>query len=88
MLQTECGYTPMEISAMTLHDIRRLNSHWQRMPPLRVLVMGVAHALGIKFDIKPSSAEAEQRQRQYMTADDAKRMIAITGGRVEGAERM
>ncbi len=77
-LQTDCGYTPKEIRAMTLFDVQRLISHWQQQPPLRVLVSAVAISLGIKLP------ESQSAKPSYMTEAEARRMIAQTGGRISG----
>ena len=63
---------------MTLHDVQRLNNHWRREPPLRVLVSAVAYSLGIKLP------EAQPENKSYITEAEARRMIAQTGGRIDG----
>lgn len=77
MLQTECSYTPSEIRAMTLHDVQRLSNHWRREPTLRVLARVIAEALGVKITPKAQAIKP-------MTYEEAKRMIAITRGRIDG----
>lgn len=63
---------------MTLHDVQRLHNHWRREPPLRVLVSAVASSLGIKLP------EAQSETKSYITEAEARRMIAQTGGRIDG----
>jgi hypothetical protein len=60
---------------MTIDDVNRLMTYWHKYPPLRDLV-----AAFIGFE---PAAETEQSDR-YMTADDLKRVMAMTGGRVPG----
>lgn len=80
MLQTECGYTPDEIRAMTLLDVQRLSSHWSKHPPLRMLVSLCASSLGVKLP----AMEAAKTKRQYMTAEEfaaqVQRINAVAGG--------
>jgi hypothetical protein len=61
---------------MTLDDVNRLFSHWAKYPPLRDLV-----AAFIGFEIPTPEEEGEKK---YMTADDFKRLMAQTGGRIPG----
>ncbi len=75
-LQTDCGYTPDQIREMTLPDIGRLMKHWSKYPPLRDLV-----AMAIEFEIPTDKPEENPK---YMTADDFKRLMAVTAGRVPG----
>ena len=70
---------------MTLHDVNRLNAHWRRVPPLRALVMAVPQALGVKVEPKGVAAAPPAPTSKYMTDADAKRFIAMTGGRIDGA---
>lgn len=62
---------------MTLDDINRLFKHWQKYPPLRDLV-----AAFVGFEIPPD----EPAESKYLTADDFKRMMAMTGGRIPGMD--
>jgi hypothetical protein len=75
---SECGYTPMEIRAMTLHDVGMLFRYWRKSPPTGALTLAIAVSLGMK---PPSEKPAEEKK--YMTADEFARMMAITGGRLE-----
>lgn len=68
---------------MTLADVSRLHAHWKTNPPLRVLVRGVGAALGIDWS-KIKAEEPAERQKKYMTADDARRLYEATGGRIPG----
>jgi hypothetical protein len=79
VLQAECGYTPAEIRAMTLHDVKRLNAHWRKHPPLRVLVSLVAASLGVKL---PEISETSTAS--HLTGDEAMRLFRATGGRIDG----
>ena len=76
MLQTECGYTPDEINAMTLLDVQRLANHWRRNPPLRMLVSLCAAALGVKLP----EAEPTPNKSKYMNADEFARFTNATDG--------
>lgn len=70
---------------MTLHDVDRIYKGWAKLPPLRLLVMQIGAALGVKYNLpKPTPIE----KSQYMTADDMRRMMAATGGRIEGVAAM
>lgn len=62
---------------MTLHDVNRLRRHWQYDPPLRMLVRYVGQTLGINLPERPDPAA-------HMTAEEAQRMFAATGGRIPG----
>lgn len=61
---------------MTLADVHRLMKHWSKFPPVRDLV-----AAAIGFEIP---TEETSDQPKYMTADDLKRLMAATGGRLPG----
>lgn len=78
-LQTECGYTPDEIRAMTLDDVQRLYKHWEKHPPLRALVASVAHSLGVKL---PQSDQPNKAL--HMNADEARALLEMTGGKIPG----
>jgi hypothetical protein len=60
---------------MTLDDVNRLLTYWGKYPPLRDLV-----AAFIGFEIPKDDPE----QQKYMTAEEFKRMFALTGGRIPG----
>lgn len=62
---------------MTLADVRRLHKHWEKFPPLRVLVAACGAALGVKL---PSAEDAPAP----MTAQEAQRLYEMTGGKVPG----
>lgn len=62
---------------MTLHDVGLIFTHWKRNPPLRALVMAIAVSLGMK------PPDAKEEPKQYMTADEFARLMAMTGGRLE-----
>lgn len=64
---------------MTLHDVRRFVRYADKNPPLRVLVMGCAAALGVKFE-NPST----RKPSKYLTAEEVRNLIRLTGGRVPG----
>ena len=74
---TECGYTPTEVREVSLLDYQSLVNHWRWQPPLRVLVAMCAVALGIKLPEKPDP-------KNHMTTEEALRMFAQTGGKIEG----
>lgn len=61
-----------------MHDVGRLFAHWRRTPPLRMLVAGIATALGMKL---PDPIDAQPKK--YMNEKEFARMIAITGGRMD-----
>lgn len=67
---------------MTFADTQRLFRHWDRNPPLRSLVSAIAHALGVKIstDVVDTS--------QHLTAEEAMRMMAVTGGRIDGVGKI
>jgi hypothetical protein len=73
-LQTDCGYTPEEIRLMTMADVHRLMKYWAKYPPVRDLV-----ASFVGFEM-PTDDPAPKP----MTAEEFKRMVAMTGGRVPG----
>jgi len=63
---------------MTLDDARLFTDHFTRHPPLRVLVKGVAAALGIKFELP------DDKPKKYLTAEELRLIVEATGGRVPG----
>lgn len=68
---------------MTLSDVSMMHRYWRRNPPLRVLVACVAKALGVEFpDL--SKANGKEPENKYMTAEELRRMIQATGGRIDG----
>lgn len=76
MLHNECGFTPLQVREMTLFDIERLNRHWEKVPPLRLIVMGVAKSLGVEFNLtqgKPKEPTAREAEAMI-------RMVNAVGG--------
>jgi len=71
-MQTDCGYTPMQICEMTFEDLDPLFAHWKRYPPLRDLVAGF-------IGFKPASATEEPK---HLSADDMQRLMRATGGKM------
>ncbi len=65
---------------MTLHDVRRLSDYAKLHPPVRVLVSYCALALGVKLPEPPDP----NKKSKYMTAEELRRMVDTTGGRVPG----
>ncbi len=63
---------------MTLHDVDRIYKGWAKMPPLRIAVMQIGAALGVKF---PS---LQPEKSKYMTAEEARVFMAQTGGKIDG----
>lgn len=61
-----------------LDDVARLFRHWAKYPPVRALV---ASAVG--FELPPEEDQIEP-EKKYMTADDLKRLMAMTGGKIPG----
>lgn len=61
---------------MCLDQAQDLFDYWKTYPPLRDLV-----AAFIGF--KPSETAAE-KSKQYMNADDLKRLMQMTGGKMPG----
>jgi hypothetical protein len=57
-----------------LFDVRRIFAHWKNYPPTRDLV---AAAIGFK----PKGSEPEKK---YLTAEDMRRIMRTTGGKVPG----
>lgn len=66
---------------MTLDDVNRLNRYWTDHPPLVDVVRYIAGALGIDLP-KPRDKNAK-----YMTEAEARRLQAMTGGRIPGVGR-
>lgn len=65
---------------MTLDDVHRLQRYWAKFPPVRYLVAGF-----VSFEIPKTFGDAEDDGTpKYMTAEDLKHMMAMTGGRVPG----
>ncbi len=64
---------------MTLHDVRRLSDYARMNPPVRVLVAMCAAALGVKLP-QPD----DNKSSKYLTAEELRRIIDATGGRVPG----
>lgn len=62
---------------MTFDDVYRLLKYWSSYPPLRDLV-----AAFVGFEIPSSAPEAAPEK--YMTADDFRRLMAMTGGKIPG----
>jgi hypothetical protein len=62
---------------MTMADVDRLFKYWAKYPPLRDLVAGF-----VGFEIP--KFEAEDDAPKYMTSDDLRRLMAMTGGRISG----
>ena len=60
---------------MTLEDVNRLFKYWSKYPPLRDLA-----AAFIGFEIPTSQPE----EKKYMTAEEFKRLVDMTGGRIPG----
>jgi hypothetical protein len=73
-LQTDCGYTPAQIREMTMADLNRLIKYWGKYPPIRDLV-----ASFVGFEMPTDEPAAK-----HMTAEEFKRMFAITGGKIAG----
>ena len=59
---------------MTLHDVQRLFNHWRKHPPLRVIVMGCAAALGVKI----RDGEESDDKPRHMTAEEAMSFVRQT----------
>lgn len=72
-LATDGGFSHAEISEMTLDDCEPYFAHWKRHPPLRFLAEAW---LGYK---PPDDAP-----KQYATAEDMRRIMEMTGGRIPG----
>jgi hypothetical protein len=68
--------TPAEICELMLDDVEELLDYWRVYPPVRDLV-----AAFVGFKPKDESASAESK---YMSADDLRRMMTATGGKVPG----
>ena len=62
---------------MTLADVDRMGRYWRKNPSTRMLVGVIAQFAGWE----PPAADSE---RNTMTADDVKLMIAATGGKMPG----
>lgn len=65
---------------MTLDDALMFSDHFKRHLPLRVLVMACAAALGVKFP----EFESKKPESKYLTAEEFRRIVQTTGGRVPG----
>lgn len=73
-LVTDGGLTFDEIRAMTLSDVERLFSHWNKFPPVRILV---AAFVGFKPD-DPEDG------KKYVTTEEARAFMRMTGGKIPG----
>jgi hypothetical protein len=73
-LATDCGYLPSAIDAMTLDDVEEIFEFWKKHPPMRVLAEAY-------LGYKPAE---EAPKPAYMTADDMRRMMKMTRGRIPG----
>ena len=62
---------------MTLHDVKMIFDDWKTTPPLRMLVAGIAAALGMKLP------EANAAPKKYTTAEEFQRIVRMTGGKLE-----
>lgn len=62
---------------MTFEDLEPLFAHWKRYPPLRDLVAGFV-------GFKPEIAAAAIAPDKHLNADDMRRMMAQTGGKIPG----
>ena len=60
---------------MHLDEVQELFDYWKTYPPVRNLV---AAAIGFK----PSETKSDPAK--YVTADDLRRMMQMTGGKVPG----
>ena len=72
-----CGYTPSQIRALRLDDIERQFAYWRRHPPLRAMFAAV-------HGIKSADDKPAEKPPSYMTADDMRRLMAVTGGKISG----
>ena len=63
---------------MTLYDVGLIFGHWKRNPPLRLLVAGIAAALGMKLP-EPASAQSEKK---YTSMEEFQRLVRMTGGKM------
>ncbi len=61
---------------MTMADVHRLMKYWSKYPPIRDLV-----AAFVGFEIPKDEADEPAK---YMTAEDLKRLMSMTGGRIPG----
>lgn len=66
---------------MTLHDVKRIHNRWERFPPLPVLVLAIAKALGIEFDFAASKPKP-------MTEAEFNAFLNATGGKIPGVGSM
>lgn len=73
----DCGFTPSQVREMEFLDVLRYAKYVQTHPSLRGLVEGIARSLGI--ELPDYSAP-----KQYMTGEELKRFVDMTGGRIEG----
>jgi hypothetical protein len=67
---------------MTLQDVSRLSSYARKHPPLRVLVGWCAQALGVEMP------DPNKKPPKYLTAEEFKKLVQMTGGRVPGVGMM
>jgi hypothetical protein len=63
---------------MTFVGVSRLFAFWRRNPPLRLMF---AAFCGIKLPLDPPV------EKKYMTADDMRRLMTATGGKIPGVQR-
>jgi hypothetical protein len=86
-----------EVRRMTLHDVAIAQGYWRRNPPLRVLISGIAVAMGIPAErlfpvktVKDLTAEDVDLtpKKGHMTFEQFERHMAATGGKIEGIGQM
>jgi hypothetical protein len=79
-LAIDFGYTPAEIRAMTLHDVRLLTAASEYMPSLRMWVAAIAMAIGIEPpDPVIAAAESAAPGSKYTTGEEFARLVKMTG---------
>lgn len=75
----DCGFDPDQIRLIEFPDFLRYCSYSTKNPSTRQIVQAIAASLGIEFK--------EPTPTRYMTREELKRLVDMTGGKIEGVGR-
>lgn len=73
----DCGFVPDQIRLIEFPDFIRYCNYSAKHPSTRQIVHAIARSLGVEFPEPPSA-------KQYMTGEELKRFVDMTGGKLEG----